>query len=153
MHQRTLWTLLILLAVAIVGGAATWLRPMLVPAPTLVAVPEPGCDLRQGPCTGRFPGGEVTLDVAPRGIPLLRPLTLRVQTRELAVSAVAIDFSGTDMEMGYNRPILRPDGAGRFRGEGMLPVCVRPRMSWEARVLLTTPDGLLAAPFRFDTQR
>lgn len=153
MNQRTLWTMLIVLAAAIVGGAATWLRPLLAPAPTLLAVPEPGCDLRQGPCTARFPGGELTLDVTPRGIPLLRPLTLRVQSRDLAVSAVAIDFSGTDMDMGYNRPILRPDGAGRFRGEGMLPACVRPRMSWEARVLLTTPDGLLAAPFRFDTQR
>jgi hypothetical protein len=87
------------------------------------------------------------------GIPPLKPLTLIVQTRDLAVNAVAIDFSGTDMDMGYNRSSLSPDGAGRFRGEGMLPVCVSPRMDWEAQVLLTTPNGLLAAPFRFDTQR
>jgi hypothetical protein len=33
----------------------------------------------------------------------------------------------------------------------MLPVCVRDRMTWEARVLLTTPRGLIDAPFRFTT--
>jgi hypothetical protein len=35
----------------------------------------------------------------------------------------------------------------------MLPVCVRERMTWEARVLLHLPDGTLAAPFRFETTR
>ena len=154
LNQRALWVLLPVLATAVAAGAVIWLRSLLRPAPVLVAVPEPGCDLRRGPCTGRFAGGgEVTLDVTPVGIPLLRPLTLVVQTRDLSVAGVAIDFSGTDMDMGYNRPALRPDGAGRFRGEGMLPICVRPRMTWEARVLLTTPGGLLAAPFRFETQR
>jgi hypothetical protein len=154
MNNRTLWVLLCVLAAALVGGTVIWLRPRLVATPTLVAVPESGCDLRHGPCTGRFPsGGEVTLEVTPVGIPPLKPLTLIVQTRNLEVNAVAIDFSGTDMDMGFNRPSLTPDGAGRFRGEGMLPVCVSPRMGWEAQVLLTTPNGLLVAPFRFDTQR
>jgi hypothetical protein len=41
----------------------------------------------------------------------------------------------------------------RWTGQGMLPVCVRERMTWEARVLLHYPDRLLAAPFRFDTLR
>ena len=153
-NDCTLRVLLCILAAALVGGAAVWLRPLLVPTPAEVAAPAPGCDLRQGPCTGRFAsGGEVTLEVIPVGIPLLRPLTLVVQTRDLAVTAVAIDFRGTDMDMGYNRPALQPDGTGRFRGEGMLPVCVRPRMTWEAQVLLTTPSALLAAPFRFETRR
>jgi hypothetical protein len=35
----------------------------------------------------------------------------------------------------------------------MLPVCVRDRMTWEARVLLQFPQRLLAAPFRFETLR
>jgi hypothetical protein len=35
----------------------------------------------------------------------------------------------------------------------MLPVCVRQRMTWEARVLLHYPQRMLAAPFRFDTLR
>ena len=152
MVNRLLWALLVALAVAVLVVVAVKLRPLLTPEPVLLAVPDPDCDLRAGPCTGRFAGGgEVTLDLEPRGIPPARPLVLRVLIRDLVVSAVALDLTGTDMDMGYNRRILEADGPGRFRGEGMLPVCVRTRMTWEARVLLTTPAGLLAAPFRFAT--
>jgi hypothetical protein len=35
----------------------------------------------------------------------------------------------------------------------MLPVCVRDVMSWEAKILIRTQEGLTAAPFRFDTYR
>lgn len=41
----------------------------------------------------------------------------------------------------------------RWRGQGMLPVCVRARMTWEAQVLLHYPGGSRAAPFRFVSQR
>ena len=41
----------------------------------------------------------------------------------------------------------------RWRGQGMLPVCVRARMTWEAQVLLHYADGLRAAPFRFVSHR
>ena len=154
MVNRTLWVLLIALVAAILGVVSVKLRPLLTPEPVPLAVTDPDCDLRAGPCAARFAGGgEVTLDLEPRGIPLARPLVLRVLTRGLAVSAVALDLTGTDMDMGPNHPTLEPDGPGQFRGEGMLPVCVRKRMTWQARVLLTTPNGLLAAPFRFETAR
>jgi hypothetical protein len=32
----------------------------------------------------------------------------------------------------------------------MLPICVRDVMNWEAKVLLDTAEGRMAAPFRFD---
>jgi hypothetical protein len=64
---------------------------------------------------------------------------------------VQVDFVGVDMDMGYNRPSLTEAGPGIYRGEGMLPICVRDRMAWEARLLIGTPAGLLAAPFRFET--
>lgn len=96
---------------------------------------------------------------------------------------VEVDFDGVEMEMGFNRIRLHPvDGNGgvngngrpastriagdglpevraarsgpaQWRGQGMLPVCVRDRMTWEARVLLQYPQRLLAAPFRFETVR
>lgn len=154
MLNRTLWVLLSLLLVAIAVVLVFKLRPLLVPEPVLLAVSSPDCDLRAGPCTARFAGGgEVTLDVMPRGIPVIRPLELMVSIQDLAASDVMVDLAGVDMDMGYNRPVLKPDGPGRYRGAGMLPVCVRNHMTWEARVLLATPRGLLAAPFRFETQR
>ena len=102
--------------------------------------------------TGLLPGGgRVRFAVEPSAIPVVEPLRLQVWTEDLDVSLVEVDFSGVDMNMGFNRPRLERVAPGRFAGEGMLPVCVRARMSWEARVLLHTPGGLQAVPFRSDT--
>ena len=62
-----------------------------------------------------------------------------------------MDFAGVSMNMGYNRPRLERTAPGRWEGEGMLSVCIRERMDWEARVLLYLPGKVLAVPFRFDT--
>jgi len=156
-----LWVTAALLAAAVVGVAVykgwTWLHPVASERAPL----NPDCDLRAGPCSVRFPaGGRVTLDIEPRGIPAVQPLGIRVHLEGLPPPArVEVDFAGVDMDMGFNRVALEPtaaagDGHGRdYRGRGMLPVCVRERMAWEARVLLHEPDGLRAAPFRFDTLR
>jgi hypothetical protein len=74
-----------------------------------------------------------------------------VRTEGVDPDRVEVDFAGVDMNMGFNRVALKPVGQGTFAGTGMLPVCVRARMTWEARVLLHTDAGLLAASFRFDT--
>ena len=154
MSHGTRSLLLTVLAVVILGVTGAALRSWRTVAPVLLAVPAPDCDLRLGPCTARFAdGGEVTLEVEPRGIPVARPLTFRLTTRGLTADTVALDLVAVDMDMGYNRPSLVPAGPGVYRGQGMLPVCVRRRMTWEARVLLTTRGGLVAAPFRFDTGR
>jgi len=139
---------------ALVAVIAVRFGPLLVPAPRVLAQAEPGCDVRAGPCTARFAdGGDVTLEVDPRGIPVMQPLVLQVTIQGIEVSAVAVDFTGVDMNMGYNRPSLAPVGSGSWQGAGMLPTCVRARMLWEAKVLLTTPRGLFAAPFRFETDQ
>jgi hypothetical protein len=103
-------------------------------------------------CTVRFAdGGTVTLDIRPRGIPTVQPLAIDVRLAGLpAPERVELDLAGVDMDMGFNRVPLRPAAAEPTRWTGT-PVCVRARMTWEARVLLHLPDGILAAPFRFDT--
>jgi hypothetical protein len=152
-RYRILWALGGLLAVIALINLLIRAKDLIEPSaePTIGA---PACDLGAGPCTARLPdGGEVTLSVEPRPIPLLRPLALRVVIGGLQADATAVDFLSTDMDMGYNRPSLAADGPGRFRGEGMLPTCTRSHMNWEARVLLTTPRGPIVVPFRFETKR
>ena len=87
----------------------------------------------------------------PKDLPLLEPLAIEVRLDRLRADAVEVDFAGVDMNMGYNRPRLSHDDDSRYLGTTVLPVCVRHRMDWEARVLIRTPDGLMAAPFRFST--
>lgn len=126
--------------------------PLLNPTVVATAPIDPRCDLRQGPCTGILPnGGRVHLQLEPRSLPLLEPLRIEVRLEGLRAFGVDVDFAGVDMNMGYNRPSLQAGGDGRYSGTTVLPVCVRYRMDWEARVLVRTADGLMAAPFRFAT--
>lgn len=118
----------------------------------VVTAAVPSCDLQQGPCSAVIEGvGTVTFTIAPRPIPLVEPLEFSVEATLPGVRGVEVDFSGVDMNMGYNRFVLPAAGGGRYAGEGMLPVCVRNRMTWEAKVMLETADVMYVAPFRFDT--
>jgi hypothetical protein len=152
MNNRILWWLVGLLLISVAAAALYKVMPLLDPPLAAVAPLDPACDLRSAPCVSALPGGgQVELEVQPRRIPVVRPLRLTVRVRGLEARRVEVDFTGVDMNMGYNRPELRRVEHGHFAGTAMLPVCVRARMTWEARVLLHTADGLLAAPFRFDT--
>ena len=112
------------------------------------------CDLQQTDCELVFPnGGRVSLSITPRPIQGLKPLQIQVQTEGIEAQAVEVDFRGLGMNMGYNRPQLKRESATQYAGMGVLSVCILERMTWEATVLLKTADGVLAAPFQFDTSR
>lgn len=142
---------MVVLASLIYAIQAVW--PILFPSMIAVAPLVPDCDLRQGGgCTAVLPdGGKVQLAIEPRDIPVLKPLTLIVRTQGVHLTRVEVDFAGVDMNMGYNRVELSQDSEGLWQGQATLPVCIRKRMRWEAKVLLQTEVGLLAAPFQFDT--
>ena len=153
MKKRFLWALVIVLAVGGTLLALYTVWPILFPRIIAVAPLMPDCDLRQGDCTAILPEGQgkIRFGIQPRSLPVLRPLALVAQVDGLTPLSMAVDFAGTDMNMGYNRVSLQPVGDGLWQGEATLPVCVRNRMTWEVRVLLQTQAGLMAAPFRFDT--
>jgi hypothetical protein len=135
-------------------GLVAWNKvgPMINPRISVVAAPDSDCDLRTGACEAAFPGGaRVAFEVTPRTLPVVKTLKLLVRAQGIAAHRVEVDFSGVDMNMGLNRVALAEVGPGKFTGTAILPVCVRARMTWEAKVLLYTDAGLLAAPFRFDT--
>jgi len=113
---------------------------------------DANCDLRQGKCTSTLPsGGYVSFSIIPEELPILRPLTLEVVVDGVSVSDVEVDFVGVDMDMGYNRSTLDSVTGNHFSGDAVLPVCVRSKMDWEARVMMQTDDGVIVAPFRFYT--
>ena len=152
--NRWIWVSAVALFLAVAAVAWIQVRPLLYPEVALVAPLDEDCDLREGPCTAMFPDGAwVVFELLPRHIPLVQELRFSVRTDGIDASDVEVDFAGVDMNMGFNRAHLDFVGPGEFSGTGVLPVCVRNRMSWEAKVLLHTDEGLLAAPFRFDTYR
>jgi hypothetical protein len=154
--SRTVWIWIAAggLFAALAAAALHVAWPLLNPEVVASAPIDPQCDLRQGPCSATLPnGGRVHFGLEPKDLPLLEPLAIDVRLDGLRAVAVEVDFAGVDMNMGYNRPSLAAAAEGRYVGKTVLPVCVRHRMDWEARVLVRTPDGLMAAPFRFSTFR
>ncbi len=148
-----LWGVLGLLLAAVCGVAVYKAWPVLFPEIAVSVPADPACDLRAGPCRSQVEGGAVSFAIEPRSIPLVKPLQLRVELEGVAAQQVAIDFSGVDMNMGFNRFTLKPAGEGIFTGEGLLPVCVRDAMEWEAKVLISSRRGLTAVAYRFITVR
>lgn len=148
-----LWTIIAVLVLAILIVVSYKLKDILKPGVTASATLDESCDLRKGACTSALPtGGKVTFSIDPNDIPILRPLQLKVEIEGVeVVSKVEVDFIGIGMEMGYNRPALKAVDKTHFSGRAILPVCVRAKMEWEARILLHTKKGLIMAPFRFFT--
>jgi hypothetical protein len=147
-----LWSITGALLSAICSVALYKSWPLLFPKVHITAPLDSDCDLRAGPCVSPLPdGGRVSLAIEPRSIPVVRPLQFQVNVEGIQADRVEIDFSGVDMNMGFNRPALEKRQEGVFTGKGMLPVCVRDAMEWEARVLLHTDQGLVSAPYRFIT--
>jgi hypothetical protein len=150
--KNGLWLVVGLLFAALTGVALYKAYPLLNPQAAVRAPLNPQCDLRGGPCEVVFPdGARVKFGIEPRAIPVVKPLRFEVEMQGIEATAVEIDFQGTDMNMGFNRAKLSAAGEGRFAGDGMLPVCVREAMEWEAKVLIETNAGLMEAPFRFIT--
>ncbi len=150
--DNLLWGAVALLVLAIAATAVYKSLPLLRPVAVATAPLDPACDLRQGPCTSTpFEGAAVSLSIEPRSIPVVQPLQLEVVVENLDPQEVTVDFSGVDMNMGFNRASLEARGGGRHVGTAMLPVCVRSRMEWEATVMLETGSGLVTVPYRFET--
>lgn len=146
--------LLLMLSLGLLGFAGTMLyqrvSPILFPETVTTLPPDPGCNLRAGPCTTKLAdGGSISFSIEPRTIPALAPLALTVQLDGIDARKVEVDFSGTDMFMGFNRIALHRQSQRRYVGQGALSVCVRNAMEWEAKVLVETATGSVSAPYRF----
>ena len=152
-----LWTIIAVLVLAILLAVSYKLKDILKPDVAITIALDESCDLRAGACVSELPsGGKVSLSINPNDIPILRPLQLQVVIEGVDASTVEVDFIGIGMEMGYNRSKLEVDqdrNKNQFTGKAILPVCVRSKMDWEARVLLKTDEGLVMVPFRFFTNK
>jgi hypothetical protein len=147
-----MWTIAGVLTMAIVGAVSYKLKLSQSQQVIAQAELDPGCNLHNNACTLTLPdGGEVTLSIEPRPIPVIEQLAIKVSTKSINAQAVTVDFSGVDMNMGINRYALKRDGEGSYKGGAVLPVCVRSRMDWEAQVWVQTNAGIVVAPFRFET--
>ncbi len=120
---------------------------------------DQSCDLQKSDCSLKWAEGEITLSITPRPIPLVKPLQIAVQLKSRPeaetkqVQGVTVDFKGTTMNMGPNNVKLIESAPNTWTGSGMLPVCIRNQMEWQADVYLQTEQGIIIAPFIFITRK
>lgn len=154
MSARYLAMALVLFALALTVGVWQQGQHSMEPEDLQRLEPDPACDLRTGACSRALPdGGELMFTVEPRGVPPMTPLAMEASLARTTLAAKWVDFVGVDMEMGFNRSALSGAGSGRFTGKGLIPVCVRERMLWEARVVLSDGNTWISVPFRFEVVR
>lgn len=112
------------------------------------------CDLHHSACQAVFSrGGTVTLSIEPRPIRALNRLHIQVQLKGIKAQSVLVDFRGVNMNMGYNRPVLKPVTDGHYVGGWVLASCGLEKMVWQATVLIESNGKKLAAPFPLVTSK
>lgn len=125
--------------------------PNLIPRSD-VNLPLSACDPGRAPCKVALPsGGEIELRFTPQPVPLVKPFQVELRAKDLQIRQVDVDFNAIGMDMGYNRPRLKPDGHGLYAATTSLPVCVTGAMEWQATVMIETLTTRIAVPFRFST--
>ncbi len=150
-------------------GPSQWVRITLVISAMLIALtvgwiwaarplpevvlPTSTCDLNQGPCSERLPGGgTLRFEIGPRPIAAAATLSLHLRVSDAGVREPIVDFNGTSMKMVPNRVRLEPTGALVFAGEAALSLCVSGDMTWEARVEFVRDGTRYVRPFIFTSQ-
>ena len=149
MKKKILIDLIGILLIALVVVVGYKLSPMLLPKVDVTVQPDSSCDLQQQACTVKLPnGGEVTLAMGTRPVPMVKPFEVQVTTSGFTPGRIDIDFAGVDMNMGYNRPELLARGNGRFTTGATLPVCITGLMDWQVTLLIERGSESIAIPFR-----
>lgn len=150
--KKTLGISFSILTILSLSVFSYYLKHKTLPASNVSVAFDPNCDLRTSPCTSiLLKGGKISFSITPHSIPLLQPLRLQVTTEAINVSKIEVSISGLNMNMGYNHTTLVKKTKYQFNANTTIPVCIRNKMEWEARVLLHTSQGLINVPFRFYT--
>ena len=115
------------------------------------------CDLHQQACQTTFNNQSITLDVTPKPIPVARMLDANIDIKGIAqdnpIEEVALDISGVNMYMGYNRVTFNPTKTlHSYEGKSMLAFCTIDEMEWQLTVLVKLKNGhTIQAPFLLKT--
>jgi hypothetical protein len=117
-----------------------------------VTLPLSTCDLNRGQCHVALPDdSKLTVEISPRPITALRPLSVRLVWQEGEAERMYFDVTGVEMDMGVNRTRLRETDSGYYLGQITLPVCVTGPMRWRAEFIVEGKQGRLVIPFEFDS--
>ncbi len=157
-----------LITIITLGGLAYWfflnpniprssapLKIELLP----IKVSEQDCRLDQGPCQIQLSSEEhLKVTLLPHPIKMNVPLELKISFygSDSLLSkwkALAMDFNGVDMNMGYTRPSIQSTSKNKFSTTVYLPTCTQEKMLWKGLLILEASNKTWGVPFLFEASK
>lgn len=113
---------------------------------------DANCDLHKEACSVKFKDGSLmTLSITPRQIPLMKPIKLRVKTKNINLDKLDLKVFATNMNMGFLETSLIKVKDNIYEGKITLPTCIAGNMIWNANIIANKPSKSLGAVFEFQT--
>jgi len=108
------------------------------------------CDLHNNQCLIKMtPTKHLILEVTPRPINMVQPIEIHIKKVSFKIKKAWVDFSSTEMNMGFNRPPFQKNGPQDFIAKTLLPSCTEPRMTWTLTLLIYEEENIYKIPFLF----
>jgi hypothetical protein len=138
--------------IALGTGLAMWWKQQTPQTNVHILPLAEQCQLHQQACTIHAQGLTVTLDVAPKPIPIAKQLSIKANITGAMPSKVQLDINGSNMYMGYNRIPLVQQEDGSWAGKSLLAFCTIDKMQWQLTLIIDLNDGTqIQAPFPLTT--
>lgn len=111
------------------------------------------CDLRKNMCEVKLSDKQtVSLEVLPKGIPLMKPLTLIAHAKGIKANSIGVKIYAINMEMGTHKITLRRTEGDTFVGKQTLPTCIVGGMIWNADLTSSSFSDNKGVRFTFKTK-
>ena len=112
------------------------------------------CQIQQSSCKVEIDQGKfVTLDILPRGIPEIQPLSIDINLEGVDSKEVLINFEGLDIDHQLFPYPLERQNDKHFKGKGFLSLCFLREMHWLANVTVVGKEKTWKISFPFVTHR
>lgn len=118
-----------------------------------VSFVKAGCDVKDGECATTLANTQkLSLEVSPKSLPLMKPLTFTIRTQELQQESLEAQIYATNMFMGIQTITLKRTKQGVYEGKLILPTCNQGGMIWNADIIVNELTKRYGAKFEFKTE-
>jgi hypothetical protein len=119
--------------------------------PTLIAQNET-CDLKKSSCSVTLENGTILeFEIEQKDIPLMKPVTFKLKSSDVALDNITLKLYATNMMMGTFELKFKNDGNGNYSTTTTLPTCAVGGMKWNADVQISTFNKIIGGRFKFET--
>lgn len=113
------------------------------------------CNLQVSPCVVQMPyGSEVKFDIDPRPVVMNQRIYTMVDAINHSLDSAQLDLKGIEMDMGYNRPILKDiENKHLFKQQIYMPACTSDFMHWQMTYIISYQQKKYSVVFKIKTEK